>query len=335
MNIIRFIETLSHFKDIEELLFEYGRIDEVAAQVDVEGVRILTIHKSKGLEFEHVILLDRLKKAPPSRAPLIYEYDGINLQNIYLRISARSGLDKAYERALQKEALLVKEDTLNALYVACTRAQKSLHIIEKSKDSYFALLQLEEKTIGRLEVDTTKKSFHKKRETIRFKNLYYGTQSEVLAKPKEDETDLVAIEYGNAMHYMLEMMSSFELVSLSNAFRFMENKFSSKMSLEDMQSIYRRIEKLLQEKKFLSLVEGKCFKEQGITFNKELRYLDLLVEKEDGSLVVIDYKSATSFAKKHIKQVSFYKYALEQISSKRVEAYLCYLLEEKIVLQKV
>jgi exodeoxyribonuclease V beta subunit len=49
-------------------------------------VRVLTIHKSKGLEYEHVIVMDRLKKAPPSRDTIIYEYDNITLKNIYLRI---------------------------------------------------------------------------------------------------------------------------------------------------------------------------------------------------------------------------------------------------------
>lgn len=335
MNVIRFMERLSHFKDIEQLLFDYERVDDVATQVDVEGVRILTVHKSKGLEFEHVVLIDRLKDAPIPRAPIIYEYDEINLKNIYLRISSRSSFDKQYALALEKEAKLVREDTLNALYVACTRAEKSLYIIEKSKDSYFSLLNLEGKEIGTLEVIAERKKVEKKRETVKFNNLYYGTQSEILALQKEEESELSAIEFGNAMHYMLEMMSSFESASLQGAYRLMQNSFSTKLDANEMEDIYSRVERLVRDKEFLALVEGKHFKEQGISYKKELRYLDLLVEKSDGSYVIIDYKSSTSFASEHLKQVSFYKYIVENITHKSVEAYLCYLLDNGITLQKV
>lgn len=122
MHLLRFMEILGNYQDIEQFLFEYERDDTTAAASDLNGVRVLTVHKSKGLEYEHVIVMDRLKKAPASRAPIIYEYEGIELKNIYLRgRKGRDGLDAQYARALEKEKELASEDNLNALYVAFTR----------------------------------------------------------------------------------------------------------------------------------------------------------------------------------------------------------------------
>ncbi len=102
MNILSFLDKLSHYKDIEAFLYEYERLDASSAQKELTGVRVLTVHKSKGLEYEHVIVLDRLNKASADKSPIIYEYDGIHLENIYLRMSKRTSLDEAYNLALEK-----------------------------------------------------------------------------------------------------------------------------------------------------------------------------------------------------------------------------------------
>ena len=80
--------------------------------------------------------MDRLKKAPPARDAIIYEYDNITLNNVYLRLKGRDELDPHYANALAKEKILVKEDSLNALYVAFTRARENLFIISKFKRFY-------------------------------------------------------------------------------------------------------------------------------------------------------------------------------------------------------
>ena len=95
-HLVRFLNAVSGYSDIEALLFEYERLDVAAASSDVRGVRVLTVHKSKGLEYEHVIVVDRLKKAPPRRDSIIYNYDGIHLQNIYLRTKNRDLIDNDY-----------------------------------------------------------------------------------------------------------------------------------------------------------------------------------------------------------------------------------------------
>ena len=104
-NLVRFLNTISKQSDIEALLFEYERLDVSAAASELKGVRVLTIHKSKGLEFEHVIVMDRLKKPPSARNAIIYEYDAIELKNIYLRTKGRDFVDKNYANAILKESI--------------------------------------------------------------------------------------------------------------------------------------------------------------------------------------------------------------------------------------
>jgi exodeoxyribonuclease V beta subunit len=334
-HLVRFFDALANYKDVESLLFEYERLDTSAAARDLKGVRILTIHKSKGLEFKHVLVVDRLKKEPPTRNAIIYEYDGIVLQNIYLRTKSRELIDKGYENALLKEKALVQEDKLNAHYVAFTRAREHLFVLQKTEKSSFEALQLREGTYGELRVVKQDVAPPKQYEPFVYEELYYGSQSEILRMPKETEADLESIYFGLAMHYMLEMMGEFSLEYIDDAQAMMLNKYGFVLKDDEVDEIVLRVRRLMQEGTFLALVEGRVAKEKPLRYKKELRYLDLLVEKEDGSFVVIDYKSGVREHQSHQKQVAFYLKAVQQITQAKVQGFLCYLLHDKIVFEEV
>jgi len=95
-------------------------------------------------------VIDRLKNPPTSRDSIIYEYDGITLKNVYLRTKGRDLLDTKYANALEKEKILAREDSLNALYVAFTRAKENLFIVQKSKGSVFDILDISSEVNGKL-----------------------------------------------------------------------------------------------------------------------------------------------------------------------------------------
>jgi len=326
-HLIRFLEAIAEYEDIEALLFEYERLETAAAMQDLSGVRILTVHKSKGLEFKHVIVLDRLKKAPPARDTIIYEYEGIELQNVYLRTKSREALDKAYANALQKEKNLVHQDTLNALYVAFTRAKESLTILQKSEKSSFDILELQAGEWGALEIEALKKHAEPPKRVFDFEELYYGTQNEILALEKEQEEDLAAQHFGLALHYTLEMMESFEKGALENALTMMRNKYGFMLSEAEQEDIALRVLGLIEDKVFQNLTQGECFKEKALRYKNNLRYIDLLVKKADGSWIVIDYKSSYNFHDEHVNQVKSYIHAVAAITGDVVCGYLCYLLE--------
>ena len=98
---------------------------------DVNSVRLMTIHKSKGLEFHTVIipLCDWLLTGDnrnslwcePKEAP----YDKLSLISVPLK---KDMLDSIYSEDYKKEQLYQIVDNLNILYVATTRAKSNLFI---------------------------------------------------------------------------------------------------------------------------------------------------------------------------------------------------------------
>lgn len=345
-HLIRFLDVVANYNNIEALLFEYERIDASAAASDLSGVRVLTIHKSKGLEYDHVIVMDRLKKAPPSRDSIIYEYEGIHLMNVYLRMSGREALDKEYENAILKEKILEKEDSLNAMYVAFTRAKENLFIVAKPKDSMFDILDLTPSKRGTLICVKTQHMTQKYFETLEYKELYYGMQSDILELKKEKEEDFQAINFGLGLHYMLEMLSAFEVHHLEDAKNALINKYGYILEEYEIEDITQRVSHLIQDSAFKALTQGECYREQAIKYKNNLRYIDLLV-KSDASMSdkqslfsheqwnVIDYKSSLSYAKEHEKQVKYYINAIQEITGDEVHGYICYLLHDGIKIVQI
>ncbi len=335
-NLVRFLNTVSKQSDIEALLFEYERLDVSAAASELSGVRVLTVHKSKGLEFEHVIVMDRLKKAPPARDAIIYEYDGITLKNIYLRIKGRESVDKHYANAILKEKTLSREDSLNALYVAFTRSRENLFIIAKSKDSMFDILDLKCQKNGILKCKELLDNSMQKRafRSLEYKSLYYGTQSDILVAEKEQVEDLKSINFGVALHYMLEMLGCFEEKNIAHAKDMMINKYGHILENDEIEDLENRVKILLKNEQFLALANGECYREKAIRYKNNLRYIDLLV-KNGSKWSVIDYKSSISYQRENINQVNYYVKAIKEITGDEVHGYICYLKESDIKIVKI
>ncbi len=334
-HLVRFLNAVARYPDVEALLFEYERLDTAAASSDISGVRVLTIHKSKGLEYENVIVMDSLKRPNVASDSIIYNYNGISLASVYLRTKNRDAIDIEYERALEKEKILVKEDKLNALYVAFTRARENLVIIKKSEKSSFDLLDLQVAQYGQMRISEKEKEQVQRLERIDYKEFYYGTQSDILALENEIDGDLKAINFGIALHYMLEMMNEFTLDAINNAKNMMLNKYGSRLEDSEIQDISKRVELFVRSNAVQELLKGKCYKEKALRYKKKLRYIDLLVQREDASYIVIDYKSSMSYSEHHVKQVRAYVRAIKEISGENVKGIICYLLAGEIKLVEV
>lgn len=334
-DIIKFLAQMARYSDIEALLFEYERLDSSTSSSMLGGVRVLTIHKSKGLEYEYVLVMDRLKKAPSPRDVIIYEYDDITLKNIYLRIKGRDELDIEYKKALQKENALVQEDTLNALYVAFTRAKEALFIFYKQKDSIFEKLEFSPKKYGILEVKDTKgKTKESEFLPLVYKRNCYGAQSDILKSTPQTKDDLKSINFGIALHYMLEMLSSFDISSVDEAKDMMINKYGYLLEYDEVEDIKTRVKMAVTNRDFLNLLSEKYYKEKAIKYRKNLNFIDLLVKDKD-KYRIIDYKSSQNYTHLHIEQVSYYKEALEAMGATDVEGYICYLLKDRVEIVKI
>jgi exodeoxyribonuclease V beta subunit len=333
-NILKFIEIATKFRDIEEFVFNCEDIEEASPLKKQTGLKILTIHKSKGLEFKHVIVCDRFKQKPPNRDHFIFDYDGVKLKEFYIRQKGRELVDSEYKDALDRQKIFEAEDELNTLYVAFTRAENSLIVCKKDKKSSFDILDLSPLEVGEIiKSESSSKEEIGEIERFEYESIRVGFQDKK-SKESQEEKDIGAINFGLALHYMLENINSFSLKEIERAFWAMKNRYGLKLEDADVEKIKKRVENLLNHDKFLSLVDGKVYKEVPLSFNGEIKQVDLLIEKDD-RYVVIDYKSSDSILTKHIKQVSYYKRALKEIFSKDVDAYLCYVRDEGVEIVEV
>ena len=335
-NLLKLIEVVSGYKDIEAFLFESETLNVDSPSKKSEGIRILTIHKSKGLEFKHVIVSDRFKKKNTNRSTLIFSYDEIALKRIFLRITKRDSVDKSYQEALQQERQLSLEDELNALYVAFTRAEHSLTVVcnENEKESAFSILGLSPLVRGKLPIMPHTAHVEDPAEARAYAPLHLGLQEQKGRDEERQREDIYAINYGNALHYMLEVLDGFSPLDLDNAYWAMKNRFEMLLKEGDAESIKARVARLLEDEQFLALTKGTISKEQPLLYNNELRQIDLLVEKE-ARYVVIDYKSSETVRSEHRRQVRHYKEAVATITGKPTDAYLCYVGSDRIELIEV
>lgn len=113
---------------------------------DVEGIRILTIHKSKGLEFDNVIIpyCDWKLSTPDTIwcEPKGEPWDRLPLVPITNSLKKMRGT--IFEDDCREEAFQNCVDNMNILYVAFTRASRNLFVIGKHANSQFRSALIEQ-----------------------------------------------------------------------------------------------------------------------------------------------------------------------------------------------
>ncbi len=118
-------------------LLENGRQPETAAGSNGEGVRIMSIHRSKGLEFPIVILADLSKEfnRQDLQTPvLVHPRLGLGPMFIDLdrRLKYPTLARRAVESAMSREA---RSEEMRVLYVGMTRAKEKLILVASMKNT--------------------------------------------------------------------------------------------------------------------------------------------------------------------------------------------------------
>ncbi len=128
-----YIKYIDNLKDKQDTSTSSAKI--IGENEDV--VRIMTIHKSKGLEFPIVILADTAKgynfsDARKQKVIFHHKYGiGIDIVNSNLGITYPSLIKQAIRSVIEKET---KSEEIRLLYVALTRAKEKLYIFATTKD---------------------------------------------------------------------------------------------------------------------------------------------------------------------------------------------------------
>ncbi|NKQ41913.1 MAG: RecB-like helicase [Sulfurovum sp.] len=337
LNVLKLLEFASSYNDIPTFVEEFSTSSIAVASNTIHGAKIMTIHGSKGLEFEYVILLDKLTRKNSDKSALLYHYnEQLHIDKILYRTKGRENFDVEYAKIVEERKTSAEKDSMNVLYVALTRAVEGMIIIRKPKDSIFDALVMTLVRLGALRIRNEELGMRndggQMESAIVLSN--YGTQ-ETPEKSEEEEKDYEAILFGTALHYTLEMLGSFDEMSLNLAMMSMKNKYGQELSDESINEIESRVRLLIKNEEFQTLLQNaQVRKEQSISYEGELKQIDLLLEYEDYNLV-IDYKSSKKYSLKHQSQVGYYKKAIGNITGNKTEGMIIYLLDGTIKIEKI
>ena len=287
-----------------------------------EGITLLTAHKSKGLEFEHLIVCDRLKGERNKQRDFIFEFDEIELKRVYRYYKNREFVDNDFKNALEAEKLKEKEDIKNRHYVAFSRAKNTLIVIKSKEKSGFEDISLKPCKIG--EIVASKKQKSKKRlESIENFTLKIPKQNIDKKIDSKEESSVESIYFGIATHYALEKILLFEKSHIKKAVDLTRFKFGLFLNKDDFDTIEATLIKLFNNPTFKRLTKGEIEKERVIKYKNSILKPDLIVKNGD-NYTIIDYKTSSFVKESHLFQLKLYKEAFLS-RFENVKAFLCYL----------
>ncbi|MCT7565514.1 RecB-like helicase [Aliarcobacter butzleri] len=337
-NIIKLIEVSSSFNNIVDFVYEIDKLEAIMENSESKGLQILTIFKSKGLEFHTVILLDRIKRKNVDKSSLLFDYENLELKNIFYKIKGYENFSKDYKKAIDKEKKLSLEDEINILYVAMTRAKNNMIIFKKEKSSVFDILNMNVCKIGKIINSSNLVKNIEEKSIISYYPLNLGTQEKQITKEKElKENHLHSRYFGLATHYCLEMLNNFSFNDLKYTLNLARTRFSNYLNDKDFIDIENRLAHLINNDFFKFLITNSVLtSEQSLIYKEELKIIDLLIYKDD-TYYILDYKTTKEeLDEEHKNQVLYYKEAIKEIfKTSNVKSYLVYLKMDNCLMYEI
>ncbi|GAA8576103.1 RecB-like helicase [Helicobacter pylori] len=277
------------------------------ASFKAEGAQIMTIHKSKGMQFPYVIVCERLGKPKTNNSnQFLEEYSGTELIRLYYRMKNREMVDKDYARALDKEKAAKDHEETNVYYVAFTRAELGLVVVAKDKKGMREKLDfapLEEGEIAPVISSQKELSIP----SVVIKPHAYGEQvQEIEEEPSDYEknNDQEAINFGIALHKGLEYQYAYNIPKKS-VLEYL-NYHHGFYGL-DYQVLEESLELFENDAKIQALFKNLALRgEVAFLFEGVVSRIDVLLWDKGQNLYVLDYKSSQNYQQSHKAQVSHY-----------------------------
>ncbi|PUD89409.1 RecB-like helicase [Helicobacter pylori] len=287
------------------------------ASFNPKGAQIMTIHKSKGMQFPYVIVCERLGKPNSSHAnQFLEEYDGAELLRLYYRMKNREVVDKDYARALDKEEAAKDCEEINVYYVAFTRAELGLIVVAKdkkeSKKESKNKTMREKLDLAPLEEGEIVPVISPQKEPLITSALIkphaYGEQvQEIEEEPESDyekNNDQEAINFGIALHKGLEYQYAYN-VPKKSVLEYL-NYHHGFYGL-DHQALEESLELFENDTEIQALFKNYALRgEVAFLFEGVVSRIDVLLWDKGQNLCVLDYKSSQNYQQSHKAQVSHY-----------------------------
>ena len=350
-------EYASNLETLGYTIYDYGNYLEELIENDYEmkyslnegntnGVRIMTIHKSKGLEYHICYYSGLYKSFNISDIKERFTYD-----NKYGIITPyfKEGIGETIYKTLMKENYIKEEisEKIRLFYVALTRAKEKMILVEPKKEvkekelnnsiknkyrSFKDILDsikfniidfYNEKNIDDIKIDKNYKInknnnildiIPTNNKIIEEKNINIDKQllKENTYSKKQDK--IITKEIKNNMEYGKHMHEIFELADFKN-------------------NINKEIEKFLNHFDKEKLMKANIIKEYEFIFELEdIEYhgiIDLLIEYEN-NIDIIDYKLKDINDLEYLNQLRGYKEYIENLTNKKVNIYLYSIINDTL-----
>lgn len=320
---LQILEESADFDKLDEFVAHLQGA-EIKSALEGEGeIQIMTIHKSKGLEFEDVIVCELKAKNRIDRRKF-YAPD-VRGKSVYYMKDAkeRALVDSEFASVLALREAQNKHDALNVLYVAFTRPKDSLFIVNMGENNALQLdlLALQDIKIG---ADIIGAQSNKDAESsAQIPTQYsFGKQSDFINKDERKYSTLSKVR-GIALHLALEMRLAYNN-SDDEIAKILHSRFGLVLDEGERAQILRNMEKILQNPEIREILERaervRC--EVAYLENKCLRRIDCLIEVGGGA-VILDYKSSDlNLDEKKAQILQYADFARRHYKS--VRAYLCF-----------
>lgn len=309
---------------------------------NADAVNIMTIHKSKGLEFNVVIypfMVDNLDDKKPGSlwiSPEAIGFDSIpNIDKVHFTITKDSATWSPQAAQLaEQENDKVRLDNMNLNYVAFTRAVQRLHILayqskDDSKSPLNAFLKEHPGTYG----DPDSKKVERKKASPMVKDVFTESASgdwfnKITIDPNPSmfwanpDDKMSPVEWGEFVHQLLsKVKDAKDIDHVLNPYvdaGVIDKKTASMLyGLFEQMVLHPAIYEAFTDQ---AKTKNEC---EILTSQHEILRPDRYAELPD-KIILLDYKTGQP-NKKHHKQLQQYMSVLKKIKDKSIEAYLVYL----------
>ncbi|HKL72171.1 MAG TPA: 3'-5' exonuclease, partial [Marinilabiliaceae bacterium] len=356
--------------DINQFIaFWHNRGSRLSLSVpnDQEAIRVMTIHKSKGLEFEAVVIpfvdwkINSLKhsnflwlkpKAEPFNAVSLVPINGVNA------VALSHFADDFFD-----ETLLNYVDTLNVGYVAFTRAKRSISLIGyvakknfKKIDNFSNLmLQFVSSSVSQ---ENYPKAWDEEMQFFEFGQILPATldtapkeaalrKTVSVLSPEIKHTPIHSrinnhlesyhsfdgshqnqqLHHGKIMHQLFELIKDEKDVDSA----LFQLRLQGIISVKEIEPLKREIAQYINHPKAKNWFNNYYqIKTEATILAKNSKRPDRVMIGDD-EIIVVDYKFGHEKSAKHHAQVRQYLNLVQQIANKKALGYLWYMESNEII----
>ena len=337
----------SQMKDEISSFIEYLEQKNPAVELpeDPDAIQIVTIHSSKGLEYPVVILpVLGEKKVKPGSKFWVNSPDWVSAGKLKLSVTQQEIYDQDIQDQLIQKTNEEELDSLNLLYVACTRAKQALFIascydkknrglsVDDWINNHLDLQTGGVKSFGALQkVDFEAKSDEQNKLKGSEQRLAWDQRlkiSKTYVKMFGPEQERF---FGTLLHAVMEQIETKDDIGESLE----KMRLEGTIKLTELEKVKPLVEAIVNHNELQHLFSGLGFvrREQSLLNGAgSVLRPDLVVEFED-QIEIVDYKTGKA-TEKNSKQIINYLESVRLISNKKVKAHLVYVSDQGILLEQ-